>query len=108
MSLGTITRDGAESVIAQGPVFFDRVSFLGDDSYPTGGTTGFDALIQAVVGDSRNVVGVIAEDCGGYLPVYAAGLLKVYEAAADGNPLDEVGNATDLSSVTFNLLVISK
>lgn len=113
MALGTITRTAAQSASSDKPVYFDRIAFAGDGAYPTGGTTGFDALVKAKVGDNRDVLAVIPMDCGGYVPVYApatTGNLKVYYGdnnnASDG-PLIEVPNATDLSAVTFNLMVLS-
>lgn len=92
------------------PLFANLVEFDGDTSYPTGGTADFEASMQAVIGSGRELVAVVGQDCGGYVPVYdkANDKLKVYEAAADGNPLDEVGNAVNLAAVKFNVLVISK
>jgi hypothetical protein len=45
MSLGLITV--LEEVAVQGPTRTLRCSIVGDDSYPTGGTVGFTALLQA-------------------------------------------------------------
>lgn len=86
------------------PVFFNLVNFHGDNAYPTNGTPGFRALIQALFGDGRTVLAVVPQDCGGYTAAYdsVADKLKVW--AANNT---EVANATDLSGVTFNLLVIS-
>ena len=110
MALGTVTSNVKAGQKPSAPVFADLVSFLGDDSYPTGGTAGFEALIQALLKDSRDVIAVVMQDCGGYVPVYdrANDKFKVYEEGADAGPADEVGNATDLSGVTFNVVVISK
>ncbi len=47
MALGAITV--VEQVAAQGPVFVDRVSIVGDGAYPAGGSPGFEALFQAAV-----------------------------------------------------------
>lgn len=111
MALGTMTRAAAQSGHTGDKLFYDRVSFLGDDSYPTGGTTGFDALLQALLGDARAVVGVEMEDCGGFTPVYLpanGGTLKVYRTGAINVAQEEVPNTTDLSATTFNVLVISR
>ena len=112
MAIGAITAGDQDGAKPSSPVFMDVVSFLGDDSYPAGGTLAFEATLRAVVGDSREIIAVIGQDCGGYVPVYvpSTGALKVYEGdydpAATG-PLTE--NATaDLSGTTFNLLVISR
>lgn len=97
------------------PIFHDVVTFTGDSSYPTGGTAGFGAAIQAFFKDRRQVLAVIGQDCGGYTVVYvpSGDKLKVYESAAVAStpdaaaPAAEVANATDLSGVTFNCLVLS-
>ncbi len=47
MALGAITI--IEQASAQGPVFYDRVSIVGDGAYPAGGSPGFEALFQAAV-----------------------------------------------------------
>lgn len=93
--------------------FIDLVSFAGDSSYPTGGTAGFEASMRAAIGRGNiDVVGVIGQDCGGYVPVYdrANDKLKVYfvnnDGASDG-PMIEVAGSTDLSGVTFRVLVVS-
>jgi len=110
MTLGTITIQ-AESTKALRPQFMDVVSFAGDSSYPTGGTA-FDALFQAKTKDQRNPIAVIAIDGGGYQVAYdrATGKLKLYQGDNDNSadaPGIEVPNATNLSAVTFVVLVIS-
>lgn len=110
MALGVITK--VEGAAAVGSVFFDRVSFFGDLLYPTGGTALFTASLQAKIGVGRNILAVIPQDCGGYLPVFdqTNDKLKVYYVdnnnASDG-PLVEVPNTTDLSAVVFNLSVVT-
>ena len=105
---------GVKGVGAQpsAPLFVDVLSFTGDSSYPTGGTTGMTASLQAFTGDHRTIVGIVGQDCGGYVPEYvpSTDALKVYESgveSASKAPLAEVANATNLSSVTFNVLVFS-
>mgnify|MGYP000862448838 CR=1 FL=1 len=112
MALGTPTLD--ESAGRNGaPVFVDLVSLLGDTSYPTGGSTGLEAALEALVGAGRKILGVIPLECGGYLPQWdlANGKLKMFYGdnnnASDG-PLIEVPNATALNGVTMKLLVLSK
>jgi hypothetical protein len=115
MALGTIT-PGAAANNAKGaqsaPIFMDKVAIVGDNAYPAGGSTGLDALLATALSRTTLLmITIIAEDCGGYVPVYDdanGGTLKVYEAAADGNPLDEVTATTDLSGTTFNLVAIYK
>jgi hypothetical protein len=111
MALGTIT--SRDSVAVVGPVFIDRVSFPGDSAYPTGGTTGFLAKLQAVIGADKAIVAVLPQDCGGYTPVYdyTNDKLKVYYSdnnnTSDG-PAIEVPNTTDLSGTTFNVVFATK
>jgi hypothetical protein len=114
MAIGTMT--AAPAVTAPGnatPIFLDTVTFLGDDSYPTGGTAAFEDTYQALKNSNREVLAVVSMDCGGYVPVYdkANDKLKVYRALYGGGaagPLVEVTNAVDLSGTTFQLLVIAR
>ena len=109
MAIGTITK--AEGCSGPLGLFVDRISFLGDGAYPAGGTVGFLALAQAKIGASRNIIAVIPQDCGGYMPAYdhANDKLKVYEGdyspAAVGPFVENV--TADLSAVTFNLVILS-
>jgi hypothetical protein len=91
------------------PIFHDVLTFTGDTSYPTGGTLGFGAAIKAFYGDGRQVLAVVGQDCGGYFVTYepATDALKVWKCAGSAAPAVEVTNATNLSAVTFNVLVIS-
>jgi len=66
-----------------------------DDSYPTGG----EALDLTAYVENIETVGI--EVSGGYVFQYDRTNKKVlaYEAGADGAALDEVANATNLSTV---------
>lgn len=110
MALGTFSRSDKTGQVPAAPTFVDRVSFLGDGSYPTGGTAGFAAKLQALAKDGRAPIAVIGQDCGGYVPVYdeANDKLKVYKSAGSAIALAEVANAADLSGTTFNVIVISQ
>lgn len=105
MSLGAITT-GVEAGRSGGPSISMNLSFLGDDSYPTGGTVGLEALVRTAVGADVEVLAVHAQDCGLFLPVYdkAADTLLVRNLT-DGT---EVTNATDLSATTFNVMISAK
>lgn len=111
LTAGLVTGTGLLGVGAQpsAPVFYDLMTFAGDASYPTGGTLGFGALIKAFFKNNRQVLAVIGQDCGGYSVCYlpATDALKVYASGASGSPGAEVTNATSLSGVTFNCLVVS-
>lgn len=108
MSLGTIT--GVAAVGQEGgPIFVERVTIVGDDSYPTGGTTGAEALIQAALG--KGSVEILAAIHQG--PV-ASDFALSYDKAADTlvarvwSTGAQVGNSVDLSGVTFEMLIIAK
>jgi hypothetical protein len=105
MALGALT--GVALRNTSKPKFVDNISFAGDTSYPTGGSA-FDALFEALVKQNRTVLAIVPNDCGGYHPVYSAGLLKVYRTGAINAVAEQVPNATNLSAVTFNITVISE
>jgi hypothetical protein len=113
MAIGTVTRvtGGDAGANPATPTFTDLISFAGDAAYPTGGTTGFEATFRAVSGlQGRQVLSLVATGaCGGYTPRYdeANDTLMVFECGADGDPFDEVANATNLSGVTFKVAVTS-
>jgi hypothetical protein len=90
-----------------GPGFLGRVSFLGDDSYPTGGTAGFAALVAALLpATGLTVMGVVQQNNSDHICRYDKANDKlVVQLASTGA---EVANAVDLSSVTFELLVFGK
>jgi hypothetical protein len=116
MALGAITV--VEQVAAQGPIFWDRVTIVGDDSYPTGGSTGFEALLQAAVAGAgeanmsgRQVVGLwLEQGQGGVMQTedlhydHATDTL-IASVLATGA---EVANTTALNGNTYSVLVASK
>lgn len=106
MAIGAITVEKNSGAKVSAPTFVDRLSFAGDASYPTGGTVDFEGSVRTKIGDNRTVIGIFAEDCGAYRPVYdnATDKLKVYQTS-DGA---EVSNATNLSATTFKVVVFSK
>jgi len=102
MSLGTVTV-GDKAGQKRAPQFVDHLQFAGDGAYPSGGTADFQEYVQAAFGDKREVIGVLGQDCGDFVPVYdkANDKLKVYKRS-DG--AEASGN---LSTTTFNILVFS-
>lgn len=57
MALGTLTI--VEKHAAVGPVFHMRVTIVGDDAYPSGGSTGLLAALREAMGDeSANILAV--------------------------------------------------
>lgn len=107
MALGAITLNDDVGVMPSAPTFTDRISFAGDNAYPTGGTPGFKALFQAKTKDQRQPIAVVAQDTNG---LYSVGYdevndkLKVFSVQNHA----EVANATDLSATTFVVVVTSK
>jgi hypothetical protein len=106
MAISAFTLADSPSGGSTSNVFHDRVTFAGDDAYPTGGTAAFAALIKAQTGDNRTPIIIIAGLCGAFLPQYDVANDKlVVRQLSDGA---EVANTTDLSGTTFNLVVVSK
>jgi len=112
MALGTITVTSQTVKAASAPIQAVLLSFPGDGAYPTGGTTGFRALVRAALARQVNIIGVfMADKCGGYIPLYdvANDTLMVlqgdYSESADG-PLVEVAATGDLSATTFKVNVL--
>ena len=105
MALGTLT---ASSPVGQegGPISMHRVSFAGDDSYPTGGTP-FQDLARAALGKGNiEILAVVQQNLSDHVCRFdiATGNLTVQVMGSGA----EVGNGTDLSSTTFELLVIAR
>lgn len=112
MSLQTITVALAGGGQTLQPIFFDSISFGGDDDYPAGGTPNFSEVVAAALGKTGiEVIGVMkAGPCGGYEVVYdkSADKLQVYEydydAVADGQAVEN--GTADISGTTFELVVL--
>jgi hypothetical protein len=110
MALGTVVPNTSKSTLGGEPVYHDYLVIPGDATYTAGGTTGFDAVVAAALGDDREVIAVIGQDCEGYVLGYLpanGGTLSMYEAGADGAALDEVADG-DYHATNLNMLVISK
>ena len=111
MAIGATTLSGDKAgQAASAPTFHRLISFLGDTSYPANGTIEFEAKVQAILKNGEELLYIVPEDCGGYMPLYdkSADKLKVYESGADGGPNDEVTATTALNGVTFNIWVVTK
>ncbi len=107
MALGTITLVKDAGGMPSAPSFADALSFAGDGAYPTGGTAGFAALVQAKSGDTRQPYAVIPVGLnGGYNAIYDLANDKLLvEVKSSGV---EVANAVDLSATTFKVVVLSR
>jgi len=107
MALGTMT--GVNAAAAQGPIFFDTVTQVGDGSYPTGGSTGLQAKLQTLRGDGRVIIFVYVGDGSGNVVQYTNSNDKLIFYIQDaGGQLAEPANATDLSGTTLKLVIVSK
>ncbi len=104
MTLGTITL--LEAAAAQGPLFHDRVSIVGDDNYPAGGSPGFEALAQAAIGSGRTLVAVLPDhDTEINLLEYDHANDKLFVRVHATGVESAV---SDQSGLTYNALCISK
>lgn len=105
MAIGALVKTLTGQMGTTQPLLINPISFAGDGAYPTGGTVAFQAKVQALFEDHREVITIIPGDCGGYRPVYdkANDKLKVF----DENTGAEVANTTSLSGTTFNIAVVS-
>jgi hypothetical protein len=118
MAFGTCTMVTSAGGRPSAPTYHLDITLVGDGAYPTGGTAGFAALVQAaaktagikVVIEKANILGLIEIDTKGYLLSYDKTDDKLivryfdYNAGSDGAAI-EVPNATDLSAVTFRFSV---
>lgn len=102
MSLGAISSTSKHGRDPASPTPTHVISFTGDSSYPTGGTTGFAALVQAAVGAGVTPLFVVPVGLsGGYCPIYdkANDTLMMVTGNA------EIAGGTNLGSTTFKLAV---
>jgi hypothetical protein len=116
MALGTvavvpqITKAGGPALnggnSASDPYYVEEVTVVGDTSYPTGGSIGLDTAYQAIdaAHSMRTIIAVHTIDAFGYGVGWDSTnkKLKFYSSGA------EVTSTTNLSGVTFKLLLISR
>ena len=104
MTLGDITL--VEAAAGQGPIFYDRVTIVGDGAYPADGTPSFEALLQAVIGNGRQIIGLQSEPDGEINQCeydHAADKLFVRVRATGVESA-----VSDQSALTYSVLVTSK
>lgn len=105
MALGTMTL--VSSAAANGPIYVNEVTLVGDSSYPTGGSTGLKAKLQALTLDGREPFAVTVQEAGGAYVLNYDHALEKLKIRNSGDGL-EVTNATSLSGVTHKLCIWSK
>lgn len=103
--LGTLVKTLTGQMGTTDPLMANPISFTGDSTYATGGTAAFQAKVQTLFEDHREIIGVIDTSIGTHEARYdkTADKLKVYVRTTGV----EAANAADLSAVTFNLIVLS-
>lgn len=108
MALGALTLVGNR--VKTSELFIDEITIVGDTSYPTGGSEGLDALLQAETDDQRAIFKVEGVAGGGVNNAAqhlrydaAAGKLLVFDEAGV-----EIANTTALNGNTYSLLVYSR
>lgn len=105
MALGTMTLVESKQV-AQGPLFVDRVTLVGDGSYSSGGTTGLKAKLQALTKDQR-VPFLVCSENNAELVQYNVATEKLLAYAQDGGgDFGEVSGSQ--AGVTYVLTVWSR
>jgi len=100
----TLTNDERKG--ASAPLAAAEISFLGDTAYPTGGSTGFQALVRTLLQRNVTILAVVPVGLSIYTPIYdkANDTLIMVEGTAGANA--EVGAATAMDGITFKLLVL--
>lgn len=83
MAFGTMTLIESKQV-AQGPVFIDRVTLVGDGAYSSGGTAGLKAKLQLLTKDGRVPFALNTEDGKGQLLQYDLANEKLLAYEQDG------------------------
>jgi len=111
MTIGTITEGSKNQGNPSDPIFVVDVSFTGDTSYPSDGTPGFQALVNAAVfggKSSLEILAIMDFSCGQYIPYYDKDNDKLLVFDGGHATWNEVGNGTNLGGTTFNLTVLMK
>jgi len=108
MAIGTITVGDQAGQAVSKPLRAIPLQFLGDGTYPAGGTPNFQSLVRAALPGYEGVTlfDVTGQDCGGYVVTYDRenDKLKVWEQTdVATSPLIETATA-NLSAVTFNVI----
>lgn len=106
-ALGTVALTAKSAKAERDVIFVDRITVVGDAAYPSGGTVGLKAALEALTSDTRTIIAVIdAGVNGGYLSRYNVASDKLI--ALLGNGAGVLVEATgNISATTFTLVVLS-
>lgn len=112
MALGTLTLDAKRYNGPSDSVYWDEVTLVGDASYPTGGTTGLEAALQALTKDQREILCVFPIGlCGGFVPRWDKANKKLIILTSNGAApaaMAEFTNAGNNSGTTYKLGILSR
>jgi hypothetical protein len=104
MTIGAVTI--VDRAAAQGPIFYDRITVVGDDAYPAGGSLDFVAAFQLAIASTREVVGILADDDNGNILLQFVGSTGGLLARLISTGVESA--VADQSGTTYKLTVISK
>jgi hypothetical protein len=113
MAIGTLTVAANRIKSSSDHLLVDRITLVGDSSYPTGGMTGIEAALQAKTNAANEIIDVRPSGLnGGYVTVWDAANKKLLVLNSGGGAAKdlptEIDAATNLSGVTFALTIYSK
>lgn len=99
MSLGTAAVGAQAGQSASAPTRIVRLTFVGDDSYPTGGTTGFEAYVRDALDEFVTVLGLVDQSIGAnelvYNPVTGNLMSFVKATGVERSAADDSGTQYD-------------
>lgn len=104
MALGTATNNGERMKSHSHALDAVDLSFLGDSTYPAGGTPGFQAYVRAVLKRDVTILGILEQGLNGghtliYDPANDKLIAEVKATGVEAAP-------GDLSGITFRVVVL--
>lgn len=122
MSIGAISLGDINGGSPSDPMFTVDVEFVGDNSYPTGGTPAFTESVRDAIETARkaatdknvrgrtniSIICIAAADCGQYVPWFDGDNDKLFVRDGGSATWAEVSNGVSLAAVTFKLKLLCK
>ena len=107
MSLGTLTKVRKSGQKPTAPSYVDLITVVGDGAYPAGGTPGFAALFNTLVGQTRTITGVVDQSQPSTVSALEYDFTndKLFARVRTTGVESAVA---DQSAVTYRLLVLSE